>query len=402
MTTATRQKTDWLSIWLCFVAALMMVTHNGKIAGTMPLIQAELALSFTETGFLIAVFAGVAAFTGISFGRYLQRWPLWLGATGGLFLLAAGSFFASQTDSFTMLLFMRLLEGAGYMMGVTTLPQIMNAAAAPKDRTVTMAVWSCFVPASLTLSLIGTAYGVGFFGWRGIWEIAAGLCFLAGLLMFVRFGRGSQTDYLKEADQSDAGRAREPVRRILENPEIIMMALVFFFYAIMFQPAVSYLPSLFLENGDFGLQGGTMATALCLSVNVLGNLLVVPLLRRGFTIRQILIFSVTLNLLSCVLIFVTFLDIEYRLLAAIGFLGLSGLLPGIIWVRVGQISANRRQGQLFSAFVFQLTGLGQVCGPILFAWSVDKAGNWEGGIIWLVTAGLASIFIAIKNRPGSI
>ena len=390
-----RQASDWAAIWLCLLAAMTLVTHAGKIAGTVPLIQAELGLSLTETGFLVACFSGLAAITGVSFGRYLQRWRLWMLACCGLLLTGLSSLLAGQTSSFEFLLFLRLLEGAGYMMGVTSLPAIMVAAAAARHQTLTMAVWSCFVPASLSLTLLGTAFGIDYFGWRGIWEITAGLCLVVALILFFYFRKSSPPPTIS-TEQRDA---REPVRRIFEKPEILLMGLLFFFYSIMFQPAIAYLPSLFLENGDFGLRAGTVATALCLSCNVLGNLTVVPLLRRGFSLRQLLIFSTSLNMISCALIFVTALDAEWRLLAAIGFLGLSGIMPGTIWVRVGMLAANRRQGQLFSSFIFQSAGLGQVLGPILFTWAVDMTGKWEGSIFLLLLAGAASIVIAVKNRP---
>ena len=388
-----RQTSDWTAIWLCLLAAMALVTHAGKIAGSVPLIQAELNLSFTETGFLVACFSALAAITGISFGRYLQRWRLWMLACCGLLLTGVSSLFAGQTSSFELFLFLRLLEGAGYMMGVTSLPAIMVAAASARHQTLTMVIWSCFVPASLSLTLLGTALGIDFLGWRGIWELTALLCLTVALILFFYFRKSSPPPTIS-SEQPDA---REPVRRIFEQPEIILMGLLFFFYSILFQPAVAYLPSLFLENGDFSLRAGTIATALCLSANVLGNLTVVPLLRRGFSVRQLLIFSTSLNMVCCALIFVTALPTEWRLLAAIGFIGLSGLLPGAIWVRIGEMAANRRQGQLFSSFIFQSAGLGQLLGPILFAWAVDISGRWEGSIFLLLLAGAASIVVALRT-----
>ena len=69
-------------------------------------------------------------------------------------------------------------------------------------------------------------------------------------------------------------------------------------------------------------------------------------------------------------------------------------------MQAGGIStANRRQGQLFSSFIFQTAGLGQVLGPILFTLAVDMTGKWEGSIFLLLLAGAASIVIAVKNRP---
>lgn len=394
-TAEVRQTSDWAAIWLCLLAAMALVTHAGKIAGTVPLIQTELSLSFTETGFLVACFSGLAAITGVSFGRYLQRWRLWMLACCGLLLTGSASLLASQTQIFEIFLFLRLLEGAGYMMGVTSLPAIMVAAAAARHQTLTMAIWSCFVPASLSLTLLGTAFGIDFLGWRGIWEATAFLCLATALILFFYFRKSAPPSAIS-TEQRDA---REPVRRIFEKPEIILMGLLFFFYSILFQPSIAYLPSLFLQNGDFGLRAGTVATALCLSVNVLGNLTVVPLLRRGFSVRQLLIFSTSINMICCALIFVTALEAEWRLLAAVGFIGLSGVLPGAIWVRVGEMAANRRQGQLFSSFIFQSAGLGQVFGPILFAWAVDVTGKWEGSIFLLLLAGAASIVVALRIRP---
>ena len=69
----------------------------------------------------------------------------------------------------------RFVEGAGFMLGIVSLPMLIAAHSNNKDRALALAIWSCFVPIGIGVTLAFSASSLNLIGWRGIWLAIGGL-----------------------------------------------------------------------------------------------------------------------------------------------------------------------------------------------------------------------------------
>ena len=126
-------------------------------------------------------------------------------------------------------------------------------------------------------------------------------------------------------------------------------------------------------------------------MNDTGNLFSVWVLRNSrLNTFKLLTISVCINLVFCSAIFLTSLPLQIRLASSFIFLGSSGLLPGLIWIHLNEISRNLNISQIFSAFIIQCSFIGQFIGPIFIGFIVDLTGQWSSSIYVTILAGSIS------------
>jgi predicted MFS family arabinose efflux permease len=382
-------QTSWFKIIICFGAGVLLVSHTGKIPGAIPLIQAEFNLSLTKIGFLVSGFSLVGLLFGLWFGHFFQRYPLWGVAASSLLISGLSSALITLTNNFTVLMLSRFAEGAGFMLGIVSLPMLIAANSNARDRPLALAIWSCFVPIGIGITLAFSAPILSLIGWRGVWLIISGFSIFGSIIITVIFSkslRESSVTSNKEPEKS------EPIRSVFKTKEVILFGTLFLLFSIQFQPTVAYLPSLLLANGDLNLAAATYITAFGITLNAAGNLFSVWVLRNtSLNVFELLTISVSINLVFCSAIFLTNLPLQIRLASSFIFLGSSGLLPGLIWIHLNKISRNQNISQIFSAFIIQCSFIGQFIGPIFIGFIVDLTDQWSSSIYATILAGGISL-----------
>ena len=258
-----------------------------------------------------------------------------------------------------------------------------------KDRPLALAIWSCFVPIGIGLTLAFSAPSLSLIGWRGVWLIISALSIVGSIIITVVFSKSLKRSLVTSKEEP---KRSEPIRRVFKTKEVILFGALFLLFSVQFQPTVAYLPSLLLGNGDLNLETSTYITAVGVTLNVTGNLFSVWVLRNSrLSILKLLTISVCINLVFCSAIFLTNLPLQIRLASSFIFLGSSGLLPGLIWINLNEISRNQNISQIFSAFIIQCSFIGQFIGPIFIGFIVDLTDQWSSSLYVTIFAGGISL-----------
>ena len=374
----SKTQTSWFKIIVCFIAGVLLASHTGKIPGAIPLIQGEFNLSLTKVGFFVSGFSLVGLLFGLWFGHFFQRYPLWGVAASSLLISGLSSALVTLTNDFTVLMLSRFAEGTGFMLGIVSLPMLVAANSNANDRPLALAIWSCFVPIGIGLTLAFSAPSLSLIGWRGIWLLISALSIVGSIIITVVFSKSLKGSLFTSTEKP---KRSEPIRRVFNTKEVILFGALFLLFSVQFQPTVAYLPSLLLGNGDLNLETSTYITAVGVTLNVTGNLFSVWVLRNSrLNIFKLLTISVCINLVFCSAIFLTNLPLQIRLASSFIFLGSSGLLPGLIWIRLNEISRNQNISQIFSAFIIQCSFIGQFIGPIFIGFIVDLTDQWSSSL----------------------
>ncbi|MGB0635485.1 MAG: hypothetical protein ACPGKG_07770 [Paracoccaceae bacterium] len=78
-------------------------------------------------------------------------------AASSLLISGISSALVTLTNDFTVLMLSRLVEGAGFMLGIVSLPMLIATNSNARDRPLALAIWSCFVPIGIGLTLAFSA-----------------------------------------------------------------------------------------------------------------------------------------------------------------------------------------------------------------------------------------------------
>ena len=401
-TPSSDQHTDWLRIAICFVAGMLAVSHNGKLPGAIPALQDQLGFSLTAAGVLVSAFSFVAAGCGIFISRTLRQFPFWLVAMSGLMLSGTASIIATFFDDFLVLTLMRTLEGLGFMFCIVSLPALIQAQASPKDRNLAMAIWSCFVPAGLGLTMILVAPLQLGQGWVLIWQVIGLLSVVCGLVMVLAFrivapARIEISNMAMHSKPASSGLWKDLTR----HKDIWVVFLIFLPFSVSFQPVMAFLPSLLIDTTGFGLGSAASLTGFIILLNIAGNLLAARILRRGMTPQNLMRIAMLVNMICASMVFIAELPVWLQIASGMVFSAISGLLPGVAWIAIGLFSENRQQSSVYSAALIQTAGIGQLLGPVALAGFVDFSGSWSYAALPIALAGLFGLYcVKALGRDG--
>lgn len=265
----------WGLLAIAWCVALNIRSSSIAVSPLLPLIKANLSLSYAQTGFLFAIPTFLMALFGMQGGRLADTIGMKQTITLGLAVLAAGSVLrATATGYISLMVWMAVLGAgmgiaspgltrmvkdqfsdiAGTAMGINTSGLIMGG---------TLASW-------LTVPYLLEALG----SWRGTFLVWGGVACLTLLVWVIRAPARAPTG------------GESPVRPsgIWRDKTVWKLNVIFLGQGLIFYSLSSWLPTYYHEMG-LSLEGGS----LVLSIFIIASLpssLAVPYLSDRFGGRR--------------------------------------------------------------------------------------------------------------------
>lgn len=366
-----------------------MALHVSKLPLVLPFVVDEFGLTLSQSGNLVAVFALLTMFTGCLLGLFVGRFGYVRFAFISVGLGAVGSIGGSVTDSVTLLLTYRIIEGLGWTMGVIAFPTILSALSATRDRPVVMGLWGAFMPigGGFILFVGPTLQNIG--GWRLVWHFTSALAVL-GLFVVAWFCY--QNRDLLNALKQPGSRA---VLSDLLKPASLAIAICFMCYSFQIHVVNSFLPTLLMERSGLNVAYAGYFAALVLLCNSIGNMSSGWLIKHGFKQSSILtIAAATMGLFGFISISVDIAAI--RIVSAMIMTGAGGLIPGTLFSTAPAISSSTASVGMLIGFMMQFSGAGQLFGPITLTRVVEATNSWFYGAMLCIGAGIIG---SLAARP---
>lgn len=391
MTTAAAvpsARTDWLAVGVVIASGIVAALQVGKAAIAMPLVQAEFGLDLATLGWLASIFAVLGMVGGIPAGTL----AVGLGARRilllGLLAVALGAFLGAAAPRFAMLLASRVVEGLGFLLVIIAGPSILQRIAAPAQRDIAMALWSCFMPTGIALAMLA---GLWLIDWRMIWQVTGALAVIAiALTLLVVPKTGGGTSPSLAALAGDAG-------AVLSTRGPLLMALTFALYALMFFALFSFLPVLLMQRMQVSLATAGLLSALATTGNIAGNLIAGLLLSRGIgRVKLIIAASIAMGLCG-IGIFLGLLPDTVTFLLCVLFAGAGGLIPATLLASAPLAAPSAKLMPVVVGLMMQGSNLGQVVGPVAVG-SVIEALGWPSAAGVVGAAALLAMLTALGLR----
>ena len=361
-------RSDWLKIWVAFLAGCVAAFQIGKTAASLALIIGELALSLFEAGLIVSLFTLVGALLGAGFGLVSDRLGHLRTACAGLAISAVGALLGAQTEAFAPLLATRLLEGFGFILAIVALPSLISRSAAPADRPLAMGLWGAFMPAGIGASMLITPLLVEWHGWRGLWT-DVGIVMLAWCLLLALMFR----DARRVAGEAPA--VGDIVANALRAGPLLLVG-GFVCYSALYQPVTAFFPTLLITERGLGLGSAATLGALVAMANVFGNISAGWLIGRGVAPARLLLFAFVAMGVFGALVFAPFTTPAAKTLCGIAFSACGGLYPGTAFALAPRFAARPSHIALMSGLLLQGAGIGQTVGPLMVGGLVERGGAW--------------------------
>lgn len=175
------ERTSFGLILLLYGAGLGSAAQLGKIAATFPMLQQAYPASEATQGLLLSVVSFVGVALGVVAGQLVASQGYKRMLVAGLWLGGAMSLLQATLPSLGIFMGSRLIEGASHLAIVVAAPTLINQVTRPKQRYLSMTLWSSFfgvafaILAPVAPVLVAQVGLGGFFAAHGAYMIAFAL-----------------------------------------------------------------------------------------------------------------------------------------------------------------------------------------------------------------------------------
>ncbi|OCP07151.1 MULTISPECIES: MFS transporter [unclassified Ensifer] len=382
--TFIRERTDWAGVAAVVAAGIVAAMQVGKglIAG--PMLQSDLGLDLAALGWVTSVFAVVGVVGGMPAGAIVP-------AAGdrrlfgiGMAMLAAGTLAGAASQTFTLLLLSRIVEGFGFLLVVVAGPAILTRLVTSDRRDFVFSLWSCFMPAGMAIAMLTGP----FFGrWQAIWW-SNGLITLASLLSVFLVVSPSREGQLR------VSAFRDDVKETLASGGPVLLFVMFSLYSLTSFTLSSFLPILLVERLKVSLGTVGLFSAVITLANVGGNLAAGHMLSRGFSRARLIAAAAMLIGLSGIWIFLGRSGDALTLWLCFLFSAIGGIIPATLISTVPLLSPRPALVPMAMGLLMQGSNLGQLVGPVAVGTAIEFYG-WGSGAAFIGVGAVLSIVLAL-------
>ncbi len=380
-----RTTTAWPLVFLLFLAGVAVAFQIGKVPGALPFLKADLGLSLFVAGWVVSMLNILAGVGGGLFGTAAD----WAGhrrlALAGLIVTAVAGAAGSVASSPALLLATRAVEGLGFILTTVSIPPLMLALSADRDRSRVMGLWGAYMPTGMGAMLFLSGPLLTVVGWRDLWLITSALIAVVALLIALLIAAPARREGARPAVAS----ALADFRLTVLSPGPVLLGAVFATYAAQYLIVMAFLPLLLIDGLGVVPATAAMLGAVAVAANVIGNLASGVLLDRGFSRSGLIIGTSAVMALMGAVIFLDWFGLGIRFAAAIVLSAVGGLIPGALFAGAPVHAPRPGLVASVSGLLMQGAALGQLVGPPAAGWLVSAAGNWSAAIgIMVLSAGL--------------
>ncbi len=380
---------------IVFLAGVSAALHIGKLPPALPALRDALGVSLLQAGFLLSLVQLAGMTLGLAVGLAADSFGLKRSMIAGLTILSAAGALGGWAQQPATLLWLRALEGFGFLLATLPAPSLMRWLVPPARLSIMLGVWSTFMPLGTALALLLGPLLIGAAGWRVWWWVIAAISALAVLALWRALPPDAARYRSSRASASGSTPAAPWPRRLrqtLTSRGPWLVALSFAVYSGQWLAIIGFLPSIYTQAGLSGTVNGAL-TALVAASNILGNLASGRALHRGVPAHVLLWIGFATMAIGAVAAFAEIggssLPLALRYTAVLLFSMVGGLIPGTLFSLAVRLAPSERTVATTVGWMQQLSSFGQFIGPPLVAALAARVGGWQW--TWVVTASCCAL-----------
>jgi MFS family permease len=373
--------------WVIVFAGVCAALHVGKLPPALPVLQDALNITLVQAGFLLSAVQVASMTLGLAVGLSADSLGLRRSMLVGLALLSVASISGGFVADASGLLFLRALEGLGFLLVVMPAPALIRRTVDASQLSGRMGWWGTYMPTGSALALLLGPWVIAGLNWSAWWWLLGAVAALAWVAVWL-----CVLDVQQPAPTHNAANDAWPKRLALtlQSPGPWLVALTFAVYSSQWLAVVGFLPTVYAELGLTAGTAGVLSACVALA-NVSGNIMSGRLLQRGWPAQRLLCIGFACMTLGAVGAYAVLngegLPTSLRFACVVMFSAVGGLIPGTLFSCALRLAPSEGTVSTTVGYMQQLSALGQFAGPPMVAWVAASAGGWQW--TWTVTATLS-------------
>ncbi|MEE2746105.1 MAG: MFS transporter, partial [Pseudomonadota bacterium] len=347
MAKSEEKKTDWGLIILALSIGVSVACYIGKAPPAIPSIRSDLSISLITAGWIVSIFSAMGATTGIIAGIFADRVGRVKIIIFALAIISCGSILGANSNSTFLLLFSRLIEGAGYIGTMVVMPAVIAEFATRKDRALAVSLWSSVTPIGMVIGMLLAPTIIEDFGWRTLWlatgVITVGFLLLSFLIFLKTKHKISKTKLALWVN----------IRKTIQTPGPWLISICFMTYTFQWMAVMVWLPTYAIEQRGLNLNYSAGLAATAVAINIFGNLFGTWLIHRGVSHWLLISIGTFVMGISSLFIFSEIIPDHLRFISVLIFSFFGALQPSAIMANMPLQSPSRDQLAFTNGIVYQ-------------------------------------------------
>lgn len=383
--------------FVVILSGMEAALHIGKMPPAIPILRESLGVTLVEAGFLLSMVQLAGMMLGVLVGVVTDGIGLRRSVMSGQLILAAASFAGMWVQHPGDLLFLRALEGFGFLLVVLPAPSLIRQLVPLRRLALHLGLWGTYMATGTSLALLCGPGVMDVLGWHGLWGLLA--TFSAAMALWVFIHVPSEQERRNMLPLPSDAAVSEPwwqrLRLTLGSAGPWRIAIAFSMYSSQWLAVIGFLPSIYAQAGLTGQMAGTL-TALASLVNVTGNIAAGRLLHRGVCARHLLYVGFVSMAVATFLAFgqLTSEAPIVRYVAVLLFSAVGGVVPATLFSLAVHVAPSERTVSTTVGWMQQCSSTGQFLGPPLVAWIAAAAGGWHWTWVATVVASGVGLLLA--------
>ena len=382
--TLARTNTDWKVVITLLCCGILGAFQVGKIPPAMPVLQNTFSTNIVIVGWILSTLNLVGAISGIFIGLLVDVASPRRLVIYGLGISALGSMLGAFAPNVSLLILTRIVEGIGFLALLASLPTLILRYSSPEDTGFVMGIWGTFLPIGVTISMLIAPVIIESHSWQMLWLTIAVLM----LIMLLSFPRLVPRTEVQQHPGKSRGVRIHSLLEIFKTPGPSILGLGFAGFSIQMMSLVGFIPLWLVEHRNYSLDTASLVGALVMAANIFGCLLGGKLLGRGIRAWKLLMIASVVMSVASVAIYNESIPDSLRLLGALIFSWISGLIPVSLYDSVRKYTPRPELIGTANGWLAQFNNLGQLSGPPILAALVLASGSWEIAPVMLISCSL--------------
>jgi len=367
---------DLTLTFVILLCGAVNAVNIAKLSPSISVLQAQFGLSLSQMGLLASLFSLLIVLTGVAIAGMVRI----IGARRivllALLVAGGGSVISLVGQNAASLFAGRITEGVSLITVMLTAPSILARHTSIKRRGLIMGIWGGFMPFGNAAVFLAAPALLATSSWQGVWLASLAATILVIIAAFAIIpGDPPVTD--RSFDWPG-------IKQAVRLPVLALLGLSFAAHSLIYQSLLQFMPLFNQQIAGLPLSWAAGFAAVFCILNFGGNVFSGQMIQKGRRPENIALAAglLTAGLIAGLSQTGTFVIIFIALLLVTGFL--TGWLPPVCFYLVSRQTSTTEAIPVFNAWMFQIQGLGMLCGPFMTARIVEKTHSWTAGILALV------------------
>lgn len=382
-----RKYEAWIVTFICLLAGISLAWCQNKVIPIIDSIIDIFSVSMSAAGWLSSIFCIMGVITAIPSAYILSKYGAKKCGLIAIMCAIIGAILGVTTNSFTLLMISRVIEGLGVGIISVVSPTLISMWFKPEKRGTPMGLWGSWQMIAQSIAFFLAAPLVSFWHWQGMW-IGGIILAVITLILFALLVKvpPEQCNYAEITDDSFS------LKDCFSSKSTIFISLAGFFFCTAYFGWFTWIATYWTEH--LGINEvlvnkyiGYMCVLEIPIVIVIGKIL------DKVPERKIV------GLISCVL-YMIILFISYRMESVsliipfiIAYPIVEGGIPTLLWTLIPQSVENPQKSSMAIAMLVLWMNLGSVAGPPLMGYVIETFGWHIGTLPAVLSIGLTLLLI---------